>query len=43
MHAPMIPGRDETDQIQKICKLLGTPTEKIWPGEYAFCCFCETK
>ncbi|XP_008316839.1 cyclin-dependent kinase 11B isoform X3 [Cynoglossus semilaevis] len=29
---PLFPGKSELDQIQKIFKDLGTPSEKIWPG-----------
>lgn len=29
---PLVPGESEIDQIFKIFKLLGTPTEKTWPG-----------
>lgn len=29
---PFIPGDSEIDQIFKIFRLLGTPTEKTWPG-----------
>ncbi|KAI9312454.1 kinase-like domain-containing protein [Dichotomocladium elegans] len=29
---PLLPGRSEIDQIDKIFKLLGAPNEKIWPG-----------
>ncbi|CAG8641786.1 1594_t:CDS:2, partial [Acaulospora colombiana] len=29
---PLLPGRAEVDQLDKIFKLLGTPNEKIWPG-----------
>jgi len=29
---PLLPGRSELDQIDKIFKLLGTPNDKIWPG-----------
>ena len=29
---PLLPGESEIDQIFKIFKLLGTPTEKTWPG-----------
>ncbi|ORZ02605.1 Pkinase-domain-containing protein [Syncephalastrum racemosum] len=29
---PLLPGRSEIDQIDKIVKLLGNPTEEIWPG-----------
>merc|ERR1719327_275981 len=29
---PLLPGRGEFDQIDRIFKLLGTPREEIWPG-----------
>ncbi|KAJ3242069.1 hypothetical protein HDU81_007823 [Chytriomyces hyalinus] len=29
---PLMPGRGEIDQLDKIFKLLGTPNEKVWPG-----------
>ncbi|XP_068087258.1 cyclin-dependent kinase 11B isoform X6 [Hyperolius riggenbachi] len=29
---PLFPGKSEIDQINKIFKDLGTPSEKIWPG-----------
>ncbi|KAG1674414.1 hypothetical protein FOA52_012941 [Chlamydomonas sp. UWO 241] len=29
---PMFPGNDEPDQLDKIFKTLGTPTEATWPG-----------
>ncbi|KAJ8654691.1 hypothetical protein O0I10_009581 [Lichtheimia ornata] len=29
---PLVSGRSEIDQIDKIFKLLGAPNEKIWPG-----------
>eukprot|EP00914_Ancora_sagittata_P018086 GHVO01035680.1.p1 GENE.GHVO01035680.1~~GHVO01035680.1.p1 ORF type:complete len:194 (+),score=38.15 GHVO01035680.1:301-882(+) len=29
---PLFPGKDECDQINVICNLLGTPTESTWPG-----------
>jgi len=29
---PLLPGRSEIDQLDKIFKLLGSPNEKIWPG-----------
>ncbi len=29
---PLLPGESEIDQIFKIFKLFGTPTEKTWPG-----------
>lgn len=32
LHKPLLPGKDEIDQLRLIIALLGTPTEKIWPG-----------
>ncbi|KAK6166019.1 cyclin-dependent kinase 5 [Patella vulgata] len=29
---PLFPGNDVDDQLKRIFKLLGTPTEEIWPG-----------
>ena len=29
---PLFPGKSEVDELNKIFKLLGTPSEKIWPG-----------
>lgn len=29
---PLLPGRTEIDQLNKIFTLLGSPNEKIWPG-----------
>eukprot|EP01118_Nematostelium_gracile_P002232 TRINITY_DN1246_c0_g1_i1.p1 TRINITY_DN1246_c0_g1~~TRINITY_DN1246_c0_g1_i1.p1 ORF type:complete len:488 (+),score=132.10 TRINITY_DN1246_c0_g1_i1:77-1540(+) len=29
---PLLPGRSELDQLDKIFKLLGSPNDKIWPG-----------
>ncbi|KAI8613520.1 kinase-like domain-containing protein [Chytriomyces sp. MP71] len=29
---PLAPGKGEIDQLDKIFRLLGTPTEKVWPG-----------
>jgi cell division cycle 2-like protein len=29
---PLLPGRGELDQIDRIFKLFGTPTEASWPG-----------
>ncbi|TPX34514.1 hypothetical protein SmJEL517_g02841 [Synchytrium microbalum] len=29
---PLLPGRGDMDQLTKIFKLLGTPTEELWPG-----------
>jgi cyclin-dependent kinase 10 len=32
IHKPLLPGKGEIDQINKIVDLLGTPSESIWPG-----------
>lgn len=29
-HYPIMPGRNELDQIKRFCNLLGAPNEKIW-------------
>ena len=29
---PLLPGRNETQQLQLICELLGTPTVQQWPS-----------
>ncbi len=29
---PLFPAKSEVDQLNRIFKLLGTPSEKIWPG-----------
>ena len=29
---PLMPGSTELDQLEKIFKLLGAPTEDVWPG-----------
>ena len=29
---PLLPGKNELDQVHRICNLLGSPTDKIWPG-----------
>lgn len=29
---PLFPGTDVDDQLKKIFKVLGTPTEESWPG-----------
>ena len=31
-HVPLFQGDSEIDQIFKICRVMGTPTEEIWPG-----------
>ncbi|GAA5988293.1 hypothetical protein JCM10908_002152 [Rhodotorula pacifica] len=32
LREPLLPGRGEIDQVNKIFKLLGRPTEEMWPG-----------
>ncbi|VDD89509.1 unnamed protein product [Enterobius vermicularis] len=32
IHRPLLPGKTEIDQINRIIGLLGTPTETIWKG-----------
>ena len=32
MRKPLFPGDSEIDEIFKIFRLLGTPTEEVWPG-----------
>jgi cell division cycle 2-like protein len=29
---PLLPGKTELEQLERICALLGTPNEKIWPA-----------
>merc|ERR1711962_364540 len=29
---PLFPGKSEVDELNRIFKLLGTPSEKVWPG-----------
>jgi len=29
---PLFPGKDSTDQLHRIFKLMGTPTEETWPN-----------
>lgn len=31
---PLFPGTNETDQLQKIFAVLGTPSQKEWPELY---------
>ena len=31
---PLFPGQSETDQMTKICKVLGTPTKLNWPDGF---------
>jgi len=28
---PIFPGKNEVNQFEKICELIGKPSEKIWP------------
>lgn len=32
LQQPLLPGKNEFDQIHRICNLLGTPNEHTWPG-----------
>ncbi|BGP17165.1 hypothetical protein JCM10213_006040 [Rhodosporidiobolus nylandii] len=32
LREPLMPGRGEIDQVNKIFKLLGRPTDEMWPG-----------
>eukprot|EP00299_Pterocystis_sp_00344_P009924 c4323_g1_i1.p1 GENE.c4323_g1_i1~~c4323_g1_i1.p1 ORF type:complete len:294 (+),score=32.49 c4323_g1_i1:228-1109(+) len=32
LHAPLLPGKTELQQIDMICRLLGAPSDRIWPG-----------
>jgi len=32
VHAPLLPGKTDIQQLDMIFQLLGTPTDKIWPG-----------
>jgi hypothetical protein len=34
MLKPLFPGNSELDQMNKICSVLGTPTESDWPDAY---------
>lgn len=33
-YRPLFPGTTETDQLYKICQILGTPDKKLWPEGY---------
>lgn len=33
-YRPLFPGNTETDQLYKICAIMGTPDKKIWPEAY---------
>lgn len=32
LHRPLMPGASEPDQLRLMCELLGSPSERIWPG-----------
>jgi cyclin-dependent kinase 12/13 len=32
LRRPLFPGKDEMEQIQRICNVCGTPSETTWPG-----------
>ena len=32
LHRPLLPANTEIKQLEMICELLGTPSERIWPG-----------
>ena len=32
LHKPLLPGASEKRQLELICELLGTPSERIWPA-----------
>jgi len=32
LRKPILPGRNEYEQLDLVFKLLGTPTEEVWPG-----------
>lgn len=32
LRQPLLPGKNEMDQLNRIFDLLGVPSEKIWPG-----------
>jgi len=32
LSAPLLPGKNELDQIKRMFQLLGAPTERLWPG-----------
>lgn len=34
LNSPVMPGKTEIEQLQLMCRLLGTPNDKIWPGYY---------
>jgi protein kinase len=34
LHYPLFPGKNEVDQMQKICAILGTPAQSDWPEGY---------
>ncbi len=32
LHKPLLPGRNEMDQLEKMYALLGAANDRIWPG-----------
>jgi protein kinase len=34
MLRPLFPGNSESDMIQKVCQVLGTPDKQVWPDGY---------
>lgn len=32
LHRPLMPGSTEAEQVRLMCTLLGSPSERIWPG-----------
>eukprot|EP00698_Gefionella_okellyi_P021746 TRINITY_DN711_c0_g1_i1.p1 TRINITY_DN711_c0_g1~~TRINITY_DN711_c0_g1_i1.p1 ORF type:complete len:330 (-),score=56.04 TRINITY_DN711_c0_g1_i1:426-1415(-) len=32
LHKPLLAGKSDPEQVDLICRLLGTPTERVWPG-----------
>jgi cyclin-dependent kinase 10 len=32
LHRPLMPGATDAEQLRLMCELLGTPSERIWPG-----------
>lgn len=32
LHRPLMPGSTEAEQVRLMCALLGSPSERIWPG-----------
>lgn len=38
---PLLPGEGEVDQLNKVFRMLGTPTEEMWPGVSAMAHFSK--